>query len=122
MQANNRPFPKIVQSAVPTRNLELYKVWVGCISRCYNKADVAYPKYGGIGVTVCPRWRRPDTGFANFVKDMAPRPKNHWLLRHRKDRSYCKSNCYWLSQTEINKRRWKAKKRAALTDRAGATP
>ena len=51
----------------------LYSIHRGMIDRCYNKNCISYPKYGGIGRKVCDRWLGKE-GFANFVKDIGPRP------------------------------------------------
>lgn len=44
----------------------LEKRWNGMIQRCYNINNEKYPEYGGIGVTVCERWKNVD----NYISDM----------------------------------------------------
>ena len=56
-----------------------YVAWVGMRSRCYNKNNKKYKKYGGRGITVCDHWRKD---FLNFYKDMGERPsKSHSIDR-----------------------------------------
>ena len=35
----------------------LYKIWTGMTSRCYNKNNYNYQRYGGRGIKVCIEWR-----------------------------------------------------------------
>ena len=48
----------------------IYNRWYGMLSRCYNKKDVNYNRYGAKGVTVCPEWLI----FANFLRDFKNLP------------------------------------------------
>ncbi len=38
--------------------------------RCNNPTNPSYYKYGGRGISICPRW----TDFRNFLADMGVRP------------------------------------------------
>ena len=40
--------------------------WNSMMQRCYNVNDKKYPEYGGLGVTVCDRWKIVD----NYISDM----------------------------------------------------
>lgn len=53
-----------------------YQSWNHMKDRCRNKNHVAYPRYGGAGVTVCDRW----LDFDNFVADMGNRPLEQLLI------------------------------------------
>ncbi len=47
-----------------------YKIWQSMVSRCYNKNDSEYKRYGGRGITVCDEWKSSLEGvtdFANWV-------------------------------------------------------
>jgi len=45
---------------------KFYKKWYSIKTRCFNKNEVGYPRYGGRGITVCERWLK----FLNFRNDM----------------------------------------------------
>lgn len=74
----------------------LYDLWVGMKSRCLNPNHVAYPRYGGAGITVCDRW----LSFSNFVSDMGPRPTGASLDRINGLKGYEPTNCRWANRTE----------------------
>lgn len=76
----------------------LYELWAGMIQRCENPNHVAWARYGGAGVTVCPEWRH---SFQQFVEDVGPRPsKKHSLDRIDSQRPYEKANCRWATASE----------------------
>jgi len=69
------------------------------ISRCNNKSIECFPRYGGKGISVCPRWRK----FDNFYSDMGPRPTDrHTLDRIDGTGNYEPGNCRWATVHEQN--------------------
>lgn len=74
-----------------------YVGWQTMHRRCEDPGDKSWGRYGGRGITACPRWSGSD-GFPNFLADMGPRPEPGWHL-HRIDsaRGYEPGNCEWLS-------------------------
>lgn len=44
--------------------IKSYKIWIAMISRCYNKKDKSYHRYGGRGIRVSDDWLY----FSNFKK------------------------------------------------------
>lgn len=46
----------------------LYAIWNGIKQRCYSPARKDYPRYGGIGVTMCDEWKDGPTEFINWCK------------------------------------------------------
>jgi hypothetical protein len=48
---------------------QLWRIWHGIRTRCLNKNDKTYPRYGGHGVTVYSKWLG-EHGFENFRDDM----------------------------------------------------
>ncbi len=74
-----------------------HKPWVSMLQRCENPNHVAYPDYGGRGITVCERWH----DFAAFYEDMGPRPSmKHSIERADYSLGYFKENCRWATDLE----------------------
>jgi hypothetical protein len=82
---------------------ETYGIYRSMISRCYNKNQKAYAKYGALGVTVCDHWRK---SFENFLTDMGERPEGMSLDRKNPFGNYEPDNCKWSDDKEqsINRR------------------
>lgn len=73
-----------------------YRVWNGLIDRCENPNNNSYHRYGGRGITVCPRWRE---SFEAFYADMGPRPSpRHQLDRKDNEKGYEPGNCRWATK------------------------
>ncbi len=74
-------------------------VWQGIRARCFNPNSPNFKNYGGIGITVCERWRH---SFEAFFEDMGTRPSP----RHTIDRfpngkgDYEPGNCRWATDKE----------------------
>jgi hypothetical protein len=52
--------------------------------------------YGGVGITVCERWR----SFAKFLADMGERPRDKTIDRIDGTKGYYKENCKWSTDIE----------------------
>lgn len=79
-----------------------YRSWQAMKQRCTNPNHMSYPRYGGVGVTVCKRWMT----FDNFLADMGERPDGHTLDRKNGKRGYSKANCRWATnQTQFENKR-----------------
>lgn len=81
-----------------------YKTWDCMIQRCSNPSSTSYPRYGGIGTTVCDRWRK----FESFLADMGERPSGMSLDRIDSNKGYEPGNCRWsdtLTQARNRRKR-----------------
>lgn len=87
----------------------LYRTFTAMHSRCYNKKNKNYIRYGGVGVMVCSEWEKSNKGFTKFLEDMLPSWKPDLSL-HRVDNIplYSKDTCVWETdsvQCHVQKKR-----------------
>lgn len=81
----------------------VYKIWAQMKRRCQTLSNGAYPRYGGIGVTVCDEWQK----FEQFYTDMGD---DCGLTLDRIDpyQGYNKENCRWADwKTQATNKRKK---------------
>lgn len=89
-----------------------YVSWQGMIERCCTVTASNYPRYGGVGVTVCDRWRE---SFEAFLADMGERQAGTTLDRIDGTRGYGPDNCRWADQaTQSANRSWPRKQIARV--------
>jgi hypothetical protein len=88
----------------------LYSVYRAMMNRCYNQSTSCWCNYGGLGITVCDRWRKGDEikrGFWYFVDDMGVRPEGTSIDRIDSAGNYEPANCRWATVEEQTKNRRK---------------
>ena len=73
-----------------------YSSWSSMKSRCSNKKDPSYSRYGGAGISYCTAWE----DFNNFYSDMGERPEGQTLERINNELGYTKENCRWATYKE----------------------
>lgn len=73
-----------------------YVTWTNMLARCTKATNRSYPRYGGRGVKVCPRWEK----FDNFLEDMGVCPPGHTIERLDIDRGYEPDNCAWIPKAQ----------------------
>lgn len=74
-----------------------YKAWAAMRSRCLNRNNRNWHRYGGRGVHICAEWE----SFDRFFQDMGPRPSDkHSLDRADNGLLYSKATCRWATPSE----------------------
>jgi len=84
-------------------NPRVYKSWHMMISRCENKRNGRYPRYGGRGIRVCAEWKY----FPTFL-EWADK-NGYWpdgtIERVNNDGDYCPNNCRWATLKDQSRNR-----------------
>lgn len=92
------------------RNHELYKVWCGIKTRCYNKKRIDYKYYGGVGIKLSDEFHDFKTWF-DYVTQLPLYEKrielNLTIDRIEVTKDYERNNLRWATrlQQSLNQRR-----------------
>ena len=87
----------------------LYKVWGGMKTRCYNKKFIYYCNYGARGITICNEWKTNFIAFYNWAINNGYK-EGLTIDRIDNDGNYEPSNCRWITRAEQNRNQRKTKK------------
>jgi hypothetical protein len=98
----------VLKSTHGMRNTTEYASWMAMKGRCLCKTNKDYINYGAKGITVCKEWIH---SFAQFYKDMGPKPTGFSIERIDNTKGYFPENCRWASRSEqqrnkITSRKW----------------
>lgn len=87
----------VTHGEASNRTME-YNIWSNMKSRCLNKSNRDYDKYGGRGIFICEEWVG---SYETFLMDMGRSPsKKHSVDRIDNNSGYCPENCRWVMQYE----------------------
>ena len=70
-----------------------YNTWRAMMRRCYKPQDKDYPRYGGVGITVCDEWH----DYKTFAAAMGEPVGAETLDRTNPYGNYEPNNCRWAS-------------------------
>lgn len=79
-----------------------YSSWMAMRRRCEDPKDKDYPRYGAVGIRVCALWV---TDFAEFLKEVGPRPPGTTLDRINTRLGYEPGNVRWATPQEQGRNR-----------------
>lgn len=81
-----------------------YRSWCSMKARCCNPRNPSYARYGGRGITVCPRWL---DSFENFLADVGNRPGPKYTIDRfpNNDGNYEPGNVRWATAQEQSRNR-----------------
>lgn len=87
------------------RHTRLYRIWANMKTRCYNKMDPHYSRWGGRGVKICNEWINDFKAFYDWAIKNGYQD-NLSIDRINNDGNYEPNNCRWatIKQQNNNKR------------------
>lgn len=87
---------RVKNGAYATEDPLLYRVWSGMNTRCYNKKNKDYPRYGERGITICQEWLDDPNKFFSWAKENGWEP-GLLIDRENNDLGYSPYNCRFVT-------------------------
>lgn len=78
-----------------------YRAWQTMNDICSNPASPNYPRFGGLGITVCAEWK---ADYSRFLAEMGERPHGTVLSRIKPDGGFVAGNCQWIARKNRSER------------------
>ena len=79
------------------KHTRIYGVWEKMKSRCEDKSNPSYPRYGGRGITVCDEWKDNSSAFITWAYehgyDENAKYSDTTIERIDNSKGYCPENC-----------------------------